>query len=71
MENNISGDYLESVFSKFGTVIDIVMPKRKSHAFIVFDSESSADKAISELQFQEITSNQTPILYYLFPVDRG
>lgn len=47
------------------------MPKKKSYAFIIYENENSTNQAICDLQSQIITCNQTPILFYLFPVDRG
>ncbi len=71
MDNNISCEFLEDTFSKYGKVIDIVMPKKKSYSFIIYECENSTKQAIENLQSEIITSNQTPILFYLFPVDRG
>ncbi len=71
LDNNISCEFLEETFSKYGKVIDIVMPKKRSYAFIIYENESSTNQAIENLQSKIITCNQTPILFYLFQVDRG
>lgn len=44
---------LEAVFSSYGTILDIVAHKNirmKGQAFVVFDSISSAQKAIADVQ---------------------
>lgn len=71
LDNNISYDYLEETFGAFGQVIDIIMPAKKSYAFVIFEEPLATEKAIASLQSKVITSNQTPICFYLFPVDRG
>ena len=47
------------------------MPKKKSYAFVIYDNVESTKLAIQSLQSQVITVNQTPIWFYLFPVDKG
>lgn len=71
LDNNISQDYLEETFGRFGKVVDVVMPKKKSYSFVLFEDKQSTSLAIEKLQGQVITTNQTPICFYLFPVDRG
>lgn len=47
------------------------MQKKKSYSFIIYKQKSAAALAVKSLQATEITKNQTPILFYMFPVDRG
>ena len=47
------------------------MQKKKSYAFIIYEEKSSARLATESLQAKMITCNQTPICFYIFPVDRG
>lgn len=60
-------------FSKYGTIIDIIMQKKKSYSFVVYEDIKSTDVAINELQGKLIETNetQTPIVYYMFKVDKG
>lgn len=70
MENNVSQTFIEETFSKYGKLVDVVMPMKKSYAFVIYEDTASTKLAIQNLQSQIITENQTPIVYYLFPVDR-
>ena len=48
---------LEEIFSEYGTIIDLVAKrnlKSKGQAFIVFDNEESAARAIDEVQGFEL-----------------
>lgn len=47
------------------------MPLKKSYAFVIYEHAESTKLAIENLQSQVITVNQTPICFYLFPVDKG
>lgn len=72
LDNNISADFIEKKFSPYGKIVDIVMPKKKSYSFVIFDEPRSTDQAIKHLQSQMITTNnQTSLCFYLFPVDKG
>lgn len=71
LNNNISCSLLESTFEQYGKIIDIVMPKAKSYSFVIYQDSESTSRAVQELQSQVITTNQTPICFYLFPVDKG
>lgn len=72
LDNNISADFIENKFSLFGKIVDIVMQKKRSYSFIIYEEPSSTEKAINQLQSQLITtSNQTSVCFYLFPVDKG
>ena len=62
---------MEATFEKFGKLVDVLMPKKKSYAFVIYEEKESSLKAIEKLQAQVITENQTPICFYMFPVDRG
>ena len=46
------------------------MPKNKSYSFAIYQNPDSTTRAIETLQAQVITTNQTPICFYLFPVDK-
>ena len=71
MNNNISYEFLEETFSKYGPITDIIMQKKKSYSFVIYEDETAASLATSSLHNSEITQNQTPIFFYIFPVDRG
>ena len=71
LDNNISYAYLEETFQQYGKIIDIIMPKKKPYSFIIYENKESTRNAIQCLQNQIITTNQTPIFFYLFPVDKG
>ena len=47
------------------------MEKKKSYAFIIYEDKKSAKLSIQHLQATEIIKNQTPVLFYLFSVDKG
>jgi len=52
---------LREVFGEYGTVVDVIAKKslkRKGQAFIIYDSEDSAQNAIDELQGFEIFGKQ-------------
>lgn len=70
LNNNISYEFLEETFTQFGKITDIIMQKKKSYSFVIYENQSSARQAINKLQATEITKNQTPILFYIFPVDK-
>ena len=71
MDNNVSREFLETTFGKFGPLVEIVMEPKKSYCFLVYENKESIEKAINELQGREINwPSQTPICYYLMPVDR-
>jgi len=71
LNNNISYEFLYETFSHYGKILDIVMQKKKPYSFVIFESESSVRDAIEQLQATQITTNQTPIMFYLLPVDIG
>jgi RNA recognition motif-containing protein len=71
LDNNISSEFVHEVFRKHGQIIDIVMQKKKPYSFIIYENPESSIKAIESLQGQVITTNQTPICFYLFTVDKG
>ena len=62
---------MEATFEKFGKLVDVLMPKKKSYAFVIYEDKQSTIRAIENLQAQVITENQTPICFYMFPVDKG
>lgn len=70
LNNNISYEFLEETFSKYGPITDIIMQKKKSYSFVIYEDETAASLATSSLHNSEITQNQTPIFFYIFPVDR-
>lgn len=70
LENNVSYEFLNETFSEFGKVIDIIMQKRKSYAFIIYENKESPRLAIESLQSKVIACNQTPICFYIFPVNK-
>ncbi|KAK1061356.1 hypothetical protein LTR74_011107 [Friedmanniomyces endolithicus] len=52
---------LREVFGEFGNVVDVIAKKsvrRKGQAFVIYDSEDSAQDAIDELQGFEIFGKQ-------------
>lgn len=71
LENNISSSFLYETFGQFGHVIDVIMPKKRSYAFVIYAEGEASSRAIQKLQGQVITRNQTPICFYMFNVDRG
>ena len=71
MENHVSYEQLESTFNQYGQLVDVVMPARRSYAYVIYQDPLSSLDAISHLQAQVVTVNQTPVCFYLFPVDRG
>ena len=71
LANNVSYEFLEETFSCFGKIVDIVMQKKKSYAFVIYEEKNSAQLAANTLQSKVITCNQTPICFYIFPVDKG
>lgn len=63
---------LEELFSEYGTIIEIVAKanlKAKGQAFIVFDSISSATKAIEEVQGFELFDKPMQLAYARTPSD--
>lgn len=71
LANNVSYEFLEEKFGSFGRIVDIVMQKKKSYAFVIYEDKNSASLAMNTLQTKVITCNQTPICFYIFPVDKG
>lgn len=71
LSNNISHDFLQETFSQFGKITDIVMQRKKPYSFVIYEEKQSAMLAVEKLQATEITKNQTPIFFYIFPVDKG
>ena len=49
------------------------MQKKKPYSFIIYENEYSVKNAIDSLQGKiiEINDSQTPMCYYLLPVDGG
>ena len=71
LENNISYDFLKELFGKYGKIVEIIMQKKRSYAFIIYEDKESANSSVRQLQATEITKNQTPIFFYLISVDKG
>lgn len=47
-------DSLLEIFGKFGEITESYRPQGKGFAFITFDSEEAAQKAIEEMNEQEV-----------------
>ena len=62
---------LEDEFSKYGQLIEIVVPKKRAYVFVIYEDENSALKAVENLQAKSITIGQTIACFYLFPVNTG
>jgi alkylated DNA repair protein alkB homolog 8 len=71
LANNVTYEFLNETFNQFGNVVDIIMQKKKSYAFIIYEDKNSTKLAIENLQSKIINTNsQTPICFYLFAVDK-
>lgn len=47
------------------------MQPKRSYSFVIFEDKNSTNIAIQDLQSKTITCNQSPICFYLFPVNKG
>ena len=63
---------LRTLFSEFGTVVDVVAKrslKRKGQAFVVFDAVESATRAIDDAQGFELFGKPMVLEYARMPSD--
>jgi len=63
---------LHTLFSEFGTVLDVVAKrslKRKGQAFVVFDSVEAAQRAIEDVQGFELFNKPLALEYARMPSD--
>jgi hypothetical protein len=47
------------------------MQRKKPYSFVIYEDKLAAMLATEKLQATEITRNQTPIFFYIFPVNKG
>ena len=71
VETNSHFQQFETLFSKYGKIIDILMPQKRPYIFIIYEDENSTQLAINDLQMKKITIEQKPFFFYLFPVNTG
>ena len=55
----------------YGNLIDIVIPKKKSFMFVVYENEVSTRTAINNLHDKSTKIDQDSFIFYLFPVNSG
>ncbi len=61
----------EALLSKYGKIIDIVIPPKRPYVFVIYEEEISSELAIKDLQSKKVTIDQKPFVFYLFPVNTG